>query len=251
MTRVLLLGESWFVYSVHQKGFDTFYTSEFTLGGAEFVDALRQNGHEVTHIPAHEISTRMPTTSAQLAEIADVIVISDVGANTFQLAPNTFNHSIPGPDLIGAVRDFAQNGGGVLMVGGYMTFSGIDAKARWGRTSLASVLPVEILDRDDRVEIPTGLHPKTASRHPITEGLEDEWPVLLGLNELIAKPNSQTLAVCGEYPLLVIGTHKSGRTAAFASDLAPHWASPAFMSWVGYRPLFDRLINWLAGDDPR
>ena len=30
MSRVLLAGESWFSYTVHQKGFDTFTTSEYT-----------------------------------------------------------------------------------------------------------------------------------------------------------------------------------------------------------------------------
>lgn len=39
MTRVLLVGEFWFVHSVHPKGFDSFTTSEFTVGGIEFVVA--------------------------------------------------------------------------------------------------------------------------------------------------------------------------------------------------------------------
>jgi uncharacterized membrane protein len=29
MSRVVLVGESWFTYSVHQKGFDAFYTSGY------------------------------------------------------------------------------------------------------------------------------------------------------------------------------------------------------------------------------
>jgi uncharacterized membrane protein len=28
MSRVVLVGESWFTYSVHQKGFDAFYKAE-------------------------------------------------------------------------------------------------------------------------------------------------------------------------------------------------------------------------------
>src|SRR6187200_1238217 len=44
---VLLVGESWFTYSVHQKGFDTFETAEYTEGAGEFIGALRALGDEV------------------------------------------------------------------------------------------------------------------------------------------------------------------------------------------------------------
>jgi uncharacterized membrane protein len=249
MSRVLLLGESWFVYSVHQKGFDSFYTSEFTLGGQEFVAALRSAGHEVKHIPAHEISTRMPADADGLKAIADVVVVSDVGANTFQVPPATFTRSEPQPDRTETLREFVELGGGLLMVGGYMTFSGIDAKARWGRTPLAEALPVSVLDRDDRVELPAGASPQLGYAHPITDGLDETWPGLLGLNEVTARPGAATLASCAGHPLLVVGGYRAGRSAAFTSDLAPHWAPPAFIGWEGYAPLFDRTVRWLAGEE--
>jgi uncharacterized membrane protein len=249
MSRVLLLGESWFVYSVHQKGFDSFHTSEFTLGGQEFVAALRSAGHEVTHIPAHEISTRVPGDADGIAAIADVVVVSDVGANTFLVPPATFTRSERQPDRTEALREFVELGGGLLMVGGYLTFSGIDAKARWGRTPVAEALPVTVLDRDDRVELPQGAAPQLGYGHPITQGLDETWPELLGLNEVTARPGAMTLASCAGHPLLVVGGYGAGRSAAFTSDLAPHWAPPAFMDWPGYTPLFDRTIRWLAGEE--
>ena len=49
-------------------------------------------------------------------------------------------------------------------------------------------------------------------------------------------------------PLLVVGSYGSGRGAAFTSDLAPHWAPPAFMDWPGYLPLWSGLLSWLAGE---
>ncbi|RFA18983.1 glutamine amidotransferase [Subtercola boreus] len=248
MARVLLLGESWFVYSVHQKGFDAFHTSEFTLGGTEFVAALTEHGHSVTHIPAHEITTRLPSTPEGLAAIADVIVVSDVGANTFQVPPATFTHSLPEPDRTEALRAFTEAGGGLLMIGGYLTFSGIDAKARWGRTPLAEALAVTVLDRDDRVELPAGATPRTTTAHPITEGLDASWPKLLGLNEVTPKTGSLVLAECAGHPLLVVGEYGRGRSAAFTSDLAPHWAPPPFLEWAGYGRLFDRTVRWLAGE---
>ncbi|MDO9397810.1 MAG: glutamine amidotransferase [Herbiconiux sp.] len=248
MTRVLLLGESWFVHSIHQKGFDSFTTSEFTLGGVEFVAALRAAGHDVTHIPCHDITTLLPDTAEGIAAIADVVVVSDVGANTFQIPPATFTRSEPQPDRTEALRDFVANGGGLLMVGGYMTFSGIDAKARWGRSPLAEALPVGVLDRDDRVELPAGAAPQLVDAHPITAGADAEWPALLGLNEVTLREGATELARCAGHPLLVVGEHGSGRTAAFTSDIAPHWAPPGFVAWAGYGPLFDRAVRWLAGE---
>ncbi|MCS5732288.1 glutamine amidotransferase [Herbiconiux daphne] len=249
MTRVLLVGESWFVHSIHQKGFDSFTTSEFTLGGVEFVAALRAAGHEVTHVPCHEITTRVPGTAAELGAIADVIVVSDVGANTFQLPPATFTRSEQQPDRTEALRGFVEQGGGLLMVGGYMTFSGVDAKARWGRTPLAAALPVTVLDRDDRVELPAGAAAETRAPHPITAGLPTVWPNLLGLNEVTVRETATELATCAGHPLLVVGDYGRGRSGAFTSDIAPHWAPAGFVEWDGYGPLFDRTVRWLAGEE--
>lgn len=248
MSRVLLVGESWFVHSIHQKGFDTFTTSEYSEGGAEFVAALEAAGHQVRRIPAHRIEADFPQTSEQIAELADVVVISDVGTNSFALTNATFVRSQAEPDRIAAIRDFTANGGGLLKVGGYMSFSGIDAKARWGRSLLAGILPVEILDRDDRMEVPDGVQPVAATPHPITAGLGPQWPPLLGLNEVCVRESATTLATAGSNPLLVIGTAGRGRVAVFTSDLAPHWATPEFLAWQGYQPLFDRTVRWLSGD---
>jgi uncharacterized membrane protein len=247
MARVLLLGESWFVHSIHQKGFDTFTTSEYTEGGSEFVAALSEAGHEVRRIPAHLIAQDFPTTAEGIAAIADVVVVSDVGANTFLLSPETFNDSIPGANRLDALRSFVNGGGSLLMVGGYMTFSGVDAKARWGRSVIADVLPVTLHDRDDRVELPEGASASVVEPHPITAGVDRSWPPLLGVNEVQLADRGTLLAEINGLPLLVVGTSGLGRAAVFTSDLAPHWATPDFMRWNGYRTIFDRTIQWLNG----
>jgi uncharacterized membrane protein len=248
MCRVLVVGESWFTYSVHQKGFDAFYTSEYTEGGGAFLDALRSRGHQVTYVPSHEIPRGVPDSEGGFEQY-DVVVISDVGANSFQLSPETFARSVPSPDKSEFVRRFVERGGGVLMVGGYLSFSGIDAKARWGRSPLAAALPVSIVDRDDRVELPSGVEPAVVSEHEVVRGLDASWPALLGLNEVTPKPEASLLAECGNYPLLVVGGYGAGRSAAFTSDIAPHWAPPAFLAWDGYTDLWDRVVRWLAGAD--
>jgi uncharacterized membrane protein len=58
---------------------------------------------------------------------------------------------------------------------------------------------------------------------------------------------AQVLVRCAADPLLTVGNHGGGRSAAFASDCAPHWCPPGFMAWPGYDPLWGNLIRWLAG----
>jgi len=246
MARVLVVGESWFTYSVHQKGFDAFYTSEYVEGADVFLGALRDRGHDVTYVPSHEISRRLPDT-VEGFDAYDVVVISDVGANSFQLSPETFNRSVPSADKSELVRRRVENRGGLLMIGGYLSFSGIDAKARWGRSPLGAALPVEVLDRDDRVELPGGAEPRVVAEHSAVASLPGVWPALLGLNSVVTKPAARTLVECAGHPLLVVGTHGTGRTAAFTSDVAPHWAPPPFLDWEGYATLWDQLVSWLAG----
>lgn len=237
------MGESWRTHAVHQKGFDSFSTSDYVEGADVFIGALRDAGHAVTYLPAHEISAKFPADSLQSF---DVVVISDVGANTFLLPPETFVHSRSAPDKTEQLRDYVEGGGSLVMVGGYMTFSGIDAKARWSHTRLAEALPVQILERDDRIELPHGVTPSVVAAHPVIEGIDTPWPALLGLNETVAKPDAVTVLECGGHPLLVVGEYGRGRTAAFTSDLAPHWAPPEFLAWPGYPTLWNGLIEWLT-----
>ena len=120
--------------------------------------------------------------------------------------------------------------GGLAMIGGYFSFQGIDGRARWRRTPVEDVLPVECLPYDDRLEIPEGFSAvvDANSNHPILNGLEGEWPLLLGANEVRLKPEAgiEVLASLpedqGGHPLLVTGTFENGRTLAWMSDVSPH-----------------------------
>jgi uncharacterized membrane protein len=247
--KLLLAGESWTTHSIHQKGFDTFTTTEYIEGAGVFIDGLRGAGHELDYLPAHEVPPNFPATVEELSAY-DAVILSDIGSNSFLLAPRTFNKSEPSPNRLRALADYVAAGGGLLMIGGYMSFSGIDCVARFGRTPLAAALPVEMFDRDDRVEEPAGVAPSVQlADHPaLADVPAGDWPSLLGYNQVAPSPDADTLVTVGDDPLLVVGTHGSGRSAAFTSDLAPHWAPPEFMDWPGYLPLWTGLLSWLAAD---
>jgi len=183
--RVLIAGESWTVHSIHQKGFDSFTTTEY----AEGVRWLRE-----------------------------------------------------------AIRDYVLGGGGLVMIGGYMTFQGIDAKARYRDTEVAEVLGVEMEAGDDRAERPQGVKPRVAAaNHPIVGGLEAEWPALLGYNRFAARQKATVVATVGNDPLIVAAEFGKGRSVAFASDCGPHWAPPAFVDWPGYTTLWRQIVGWTSG----
>jgi uncharacterized membrane protein len=246
--KVLVVGESWVKHTVHMKGFDQFHTTEYEEGGWAFLDGLTESGFDVTYLRSHEISIRFPVEPAALAQY-DAVVLSDVGANSFLLTDEVFLRSERSVNRLAMLSDYVKSGGGLVMVGGYMSFSGIDGRARFGMSPLASVLPVHMLDHDDRVEMPEGAKPTVEQPgHAALGGIPSDWPLLLGYNRLVAKAGSNVLASIGEDPLLVLDDVGDGRAVAFASDFAPHWAPPAFVQWPHYSRLWASIVAWAAGD---
>jgi uncharacterized membrane protein len=245
--RVLLAGESWVTHSVHVKGVDSFDTSTYVEGAGRLIEALGTAGLEVDYLPGHLVPARFPGSVADLAAYGAVI-LSDIGANSLLLAPATFERSAAAPNRLASIEQYVRDGGGLLMIGGYLSFAGIEGKARYHGTPVEAALPVTISVHDDRAEHPEGVHPAvTEPGHPVLDGVPEDWPPLLGYNRLAAKSATRVLVRCGADPLLTVGSHGAGRSAAFASDCAPHWCPPAFMSWPGYDRLWANLLRWLCG----
>jgi uncharacterized membrane protein len=244
--KVLFVGESWVKHTIHMKGFDQFHSTEYEEGAGYFLGCLDDAGFDVTYVRGHEITLRFPRSAEELSEF-DVVVISDIGSNSFLLTDETFLRSEKSPNRLGLVADYVKRGGGLVMVGGYLSFTGIDGKGRFGMSPLADPLPVTMLPYDDRVERPEGVEVEVCQPdHPVLGGTPSEWPHLLGYNRLVAKPTSTVVARVGDDPLLVVGEYGDGRTAAFASDLAPHWAPQEFLDWPHYGPMWTAMLLWTA-----
>lgn len=246
MSRVLLAGESWSTTSIHTKGFDSFITSLYEEGAADFIAALQAAGHEVTFQPNHVAADRFPYTVEELSAY-DVVVLSDIGANTLLVPKVVFAGGQTVPNRLRSLAEWVDAGGALLMVGGYLSFQGIEGKANYRSTPLADVLPVLLEMGDDREETPQGSAATVAeSSHPVMQGMAEPWPRILGYQRLEAKPGTQVLAKVGDHPLLVLGTSGAGRVAAFATDMGPHWLPREFVEWPGYARLWQQLIAWLA-----
>jgi uncharacterized membrane protein len=245
--RALIAGESWIMHTIHQKGFDSFTTTAYGTGHKWLQAALEAGDWEVEHLPNHLAPQAFPTTMAELDGYG-LVILSDIGSNSLLLSPDTFERSLSAPNRLALLRDWVAAGGGLIMVGGYLTFQGIEGKGRYAGSAVEETLPVLISPFDDRVELPEGVAPTVcAPDHPLAAGLPAIWPEILGYNRLTARPEAVTVAVAGDDPLLAGWDFGRGRSVAFASDCGPHWAPPAFVEWDGYQTLWQNIADWVAG----
>ena len=245
--RVLIAGESWVKHISHIKGFDIFTSCEYETGITWLKEALEKHGFEVVHLPGHEVADGFPFTAKELAAYG-AVALSDIGANSLLLSGDTFNRSKVMPNRLEVVREYVEQGGGFAMIGGYLSFAGIDGKARYADTAVDEILPVKIMNFDDRVEKPEGITPVTTEEgHPMMQGI-GAWPHFLGYNRTTLRPEGRLLASAGKDPFVAVRLVGKGRTAAFASDCAPHWGPQEFVEWANYPLFWSRFFGWLCGE---
>ena len=245
--RVLLAGESWVSASTHHKGWDFFSSTVYETGIRSLSEALGGSEIALEHLPGHLVPEKFPLTRSEL-DAYSVVILSDIGSNSLLLHPATWLSGKPMPNRLMLLKEWVLDGGGLAMCGGYYSFAGIGASAKYYRTAVEEILPVSIHTFDDRVEIPEGVVPVVLRHeHPVVRGIQGSWPALLGLNELVLKDGADLIARAGDYPLLATAVRGKGRTLAWASDIGPHWCPEAFIRWPGYAVLWKNAITWLAG----
>ena len=249
--KTLYVGDSEIVLNRYLVGADVIEQSYFNDNGRWFREAMAgEPTVAVRHITPHGVATDFPATLEDLQRY-DVVIFSDVGYNSMIFYPGlTPPYVYPlGPDRVGMVRAFVEAGGGFLMVGGYLSFAGLNGIARWGGTEIEEVLPVTIARHDDRVEMTQGFRFElTRPDHPIVAGLpweEADW-TLCGYNRVTLKNGATLVASYQGDPFIACWRYHAGRTAIFASDFAPHWAGD-FVHWPHYAAFWRQMVHWLAG----
>ncbi|HHX67719.1 MAG: glutamine amidotransferase [Miniphocaeibacter sp.] len=246
MKKILIAGESWVTYTIHQKGFDSFTTTTYEEGVMWLKDAFENNGHEVNYIPNHRVQYDFPNNLEEISKY-DVVILSDIGSNTLLLKDNVFISGNKDVDNCQLIKDYVLNGGSFIMMGGYMAFSGINGTSRYEMTPIADILPVKCLGKDDRAEHPAGVYPQILKEeHEVFKGMEKEWPHFLGYNKTIAIEDSEILATIGDDPFIVVKSFGKGKSAVFTSDCAPHWGPMEFVEWKSYPILFNNLVDYIT-----
>ena len=160
-----------------------------------------------------------------------------------------------------------SNGSGFLMIGGWSSFSGLNG--RYHKSLIEEILPVRCGASDDRRQVASGAYFKKVNSHPILKNIPLRTsPVIIGYNKVQSKKNAEIILKLQEKvsgkkaPLLVLGSYQDGKTAAWASDIAPHWCG-GMVDWgnkrikqqvtknvsmeVGnlYVQFFSQLFHWL------
>lgn len=245
MRKVLLAGESWMSYTTHVKGFDSFQTAVYETGEKWLRGALEKHGYEVEFLPNHVAAEQFPYTLRELKEY-DCVILSDIGANTLLLPADTFAKSIKKANRPDLIRDYVMDGGSLLMIGGYLTFAGVEGKGKWHHTSVQEILPVEVMTVDDRMEHCEGLRPVTVKEHEALQGIKEAWPKVLGYNKTIAKKEATVAVTVDGDPFIAFGEYGRGRSAVFTTDCAPHWAPEEFCNWKYYDEIWNGIVGWLS-----
>ena len=246
MSRILLAGESWISQATHFKGFDSFTSVTFHSGADAFIASAKRQGLDVEHLYAHDVPTKFPR-SVEAMNKFDVIILSDIGANSFVLPPETWLGGRPSDNPLINLCEWVRSGGGLMMAGGYLSFQGFQARANFARSPLADVLPVSMLDCDDRVEAPQGARPVVAlPDHEIGAAWSGNAPDLLGYNKVEAKAGAQVVATVGGDVLIATSEVGEGRSLVWTSDIGPHWCPEEFLAWSGFDAVVGAMLRWLG-----
>ena len=244
--RIALVGESWVSTSTHIKGWDFFSSSVYEEGHKFLEEALSGGEFDFRHIPGHKASTDVPISMEELQEL-DVVILSDIGANTLLLHPDVWLHGKTVANRLELLRDWVLDGGALVMCGGYLSFAGIYGSAKYYKTPVEEILPVTMHERDDRLEAPQGAVVETKlAGHPILEGVEGPWPALLGYNEVLPKRDASVLAEIDGHPFIAALEPGKGRSMVWTSDIGPHWCPMPFVQWDGYARIWQQSMRWLA-----
>jgi len=247
--KILFAGEAIYMLTTIYKGFNSFEMGKYFEHGKFFEKALKENDIEYDYIPTQKVAEEFPWTLKELKQY-DAIVVSDVGSDTFLISEKTMAGEKT-PNRLKLIEKYVAEGGGFLMWGGYLSFTGLYGKGFYKGTPIEKILPVNLMQTDDRVEVPEGFLPKINEKnHSILKGIPENWEGwFLSYNRLIPKEDATIIASIEKYnndPFLVVGEYGKGRTMASAVDCAHHGAAPTFLNWEYTSKLYGNMVKWIA-----
>lgn len=216
-------------------------------------NALESDGnHQVNSVPSWDFYKLGPGEYEKILDEYDVIIFSDVEGKLFQLAPGFFikekfgKEILTFPDRIKLTTEAVKKGKGLMMLGGWYSFTGELGKGGWGRTNLKHILPVECLNHEDLVESTEGYYPKVTEEGKKTffESEFDKIPPILGYNQTKIIPEGKILLTIEETgdPLLALRKVGKGNILAYTSDPAPHWGLN-FVYWNNYNNFWLKCLS--------
>ncbi len=204
----------------------------------------------VIHVPPGK-----KVSAAVLARTFSLIIISDYSRKNLS------------PAVMKKIVSQVSRGTGLLMIGGWGSFTGLDGGYR--KTPIEKALPVFCKRGDDRRQLASGAYFRKVNAHAVLKNIPLKVsPVIIGYNQVIPKKNVKIILqlvekVSGKKaPLLVFGSFGKGKTGAWTSDIAPHWCG-GMVDWgekrikqqvtkqsameVGHRyvQFFSQLFRWL------
>lgn len=254
MIRILYLGDGSIRLEQEVKGAEVIaYVSRVKDAAAALRNALNLDPQiNVTHLSPITTFMDFPSTAKELQENYDVVILSDVGSETFLTYPLEEGRPLePRPNKMRELTKFIKEGGGLIYGGGYFTYQGRYGRGNWYGTPIADILPVEILNvNDDRQETPEGVKAKIIrTDHPVTRGIPwEECPIFFGYNKTEIKPDGDLLGTIEEYPFLAVGTYNKARVIAFTPDPCAHWGEH-FTRWEYYPQFWHQAVRWVSGMD--
>jgi uncharacterized membrane protein len=253
MIRVLYVGDGSIRLETEVKGAEVSqYVSRVKDAARHLREALASDSAiQVTHFPPYLAFMQFPETAQELHTNYDVVILSDIGSDTFTTYPLEEGRPLrPRPNRMRELTRFVKEGGGLIYAGGYVSFQGRMGTAHWYGTALAEALPVEILNVvDDREDTPEGVKPHILNgQHPVTRGIPwEDCPVFFGYNKCHLKPGGELLGTIEESPFLAAGAFGRARVLVFTSDPCPHWGE-YFCAWEHYAHFWTRAVHWVSGE---
>jgi hypothetical protein len=163
------------------------------------------------------------------------------------------------------------DGMGLLTVGGWNSYG----RGLYADSDIADQFPVRVETGDDRVNLHAGAAVLPTGEHVLTDGLNfDPPPMVAGFNRVrprrgarvvlearrVQRFEGSSLRVSDQPDPLLVVSEMTGRAAALATDLAPHW-SAGLTDWGhemvhfgdgselgdAYVDFVRRLVTWCAG----